>query len=148
MGPTDIIREWFENETQEVKGDVAFLILSSLGEREDLLLPLDELTPRLIDWLTPGSEPPFRTVGKAVSFVAVFDLLFAKRFTPEGWERPRRLFESVLSEPPSENMAETAREALADMPRKEARWHEVGNRWQAVENQLTPEFLEIWNFTK
>lgn len=148
MGPTDIIREWFENESPEVQGDVAFLTLSSLEDGPDLLVPLDELSPHLIDWLKPGSEPSFRTVGKAVSFVAVFELLFAGRFTPEGWERPRRLFESALEDAPSESMVDTARKSLADMPRKQALWNEVGKRWQVVRNRLTPEYLETWNFTK
>jgi hypothetical protein len=145
MGPTDIIREWFESESAETQGDIAFLMLSSLSDEPDLLVSLDALIPEMIGWLSPGSEASFRTVGKAVSFMAVFDVIFADRFTPEGWERPRRLFEAALEDAPSESMVETARQSLADMPRKQALWSEVGRRWQAVKARLTPEYLEAWS---
>lgn len=148
MGPTDIIREWLEGETVEVQSDVGFLTLTQLVD--DYALPDEsaDAAKQLSKWLTPAGESRFRSVGKAISFVAVFEKTFAHRFAAAGWDRPRSLFERAISEAPSDSMVATATTALADLPRKQALWAEVGERWRAVEARLTPEFLEDWQFER
>lgn len=148
MNPTEIIKDWFEEQTPEIQGDVAYFVLYLLEDRENSPAYFDDLAPKLLSWLTSGDEPSFRTVGKALSFVAAFDFCFASRFTPEGWKTPRTLFEQVIDEAPSEGMVATAKSSLADLPRKQELWAAVGSSWQAVRDRLSSDYLEAWGFKK
>ncbi len=148
MGPTDIIRTWFESETFEIQTDIAFLRLGSLADGNALMLDHDDLVAEMVKWLTPADEQRFRTVGKAVSFIAVFDLIFDNRFTADGWERSKSLFEGAMQEAPSESIKETSRRMLEEMPSRQALWADIGLRWNAVKTQMAPDWLESWTITR
>lgn len=148
MGPTDVIRTWFESETFEIQTDIAFLMLGSLEDGDALMLDHDDLIAEMVKWLTPEGETRFRTVGKAVSFIAVFDLIFGNRFAADGWERPKMLFEASIQDAPSASIKETALRMLEEIPSRAALWAEIGLRWNAVKTKLTPDWMESWALTR
>lgn len=145
MNPTEILKNWLTNEPEEVSKDVAFFISA-------LLLDIDPLAEDTLDqvlaWLSVDGELRYRTLGKVLSFIAAFEHTFAPRFTDEGWERPKRLFERAIIEQPHEGMVKTAEHGLADLPRKIELWRGVSDRWAAVKEQLNANALELWVFDK
>ncbi len=147
MEPTVIIRDWLEHEENEVKLDIAFLMLMQLDDEFDIALESNENPARLSNWLTPNGESKYRTLGKAISFIAIFEHTFANRFDKNGWDLPRQVFESVIentSQESSESTVEKTKQFLADLPRKQELWAGVGKRWQDVKPRLSPDALQEW----
>ncbi|MDF0544244.1 hypothetical protein PX699_17985 [Sphingobium sp. H39-3-25] len=145
MRPTEIIREWFDAESLEVQSDIAFLTVAQLADVSSVLDSPAGTIAALRDWLTPGeSEISFRTVGKALSFIAVFEDTFNDRFTAEGWQGPRNIFDDVAANPPHQAIQAAAGASLAMMSRKQAEWAAVGERWESLKVRLTHEHFERW----
>ncbi|WP_313392052.1 hypothetical protein [Sphingobium yanoikuyae] len=145
MNPTEILGNWLNAEPEEVSKDVAFFISTQLLDGD----PLDgDRLAAVLEWLNVAGEFKYRTLGKVLSFIAVFEHTFDSRFSEEGWERPKRLFERAILEKPDEGMVLTAEHGLADLPRKIELWRGVGERWTAVKEQLNADALERWVFDR
>ena len=97
----------------------------------------DAAIDELKTWLTPQDEFEYRTLGKALSFVAIFENTFEKCFTAEGWTLPRKLFEQVIEEQPNAGMVKTATESLAQMPQRQEDWERIGNSWNEAKSQIS-----------
>lgn len=144
MGPTDKIREWLEQEEPEIRNDIAFLTTMVLVEDAEIETDSEKASDQIIRFLTPGKEGAYRTLGKALGFIAVFEHLFSDRFTEDGWTRTRDLHESLLEGDGSEVISPIAKRFLDDLPRRIPQWEGVGQRWANVRAKLSRDQLERW----
>lgn len=137
MRAVELIRDWLQTQEKEIQDDIAATISAFLDKNlmEDVFHQ-DNPSDCLIKWLLNKEDNKFRALGKAISFVNIFDYAFTDRFTSDGWIIPQKVFEKVIEERPSESMVQTANKMLSDMPRRQELWRNVGNSWNNFKEKL------------
>lgn len=140
MKAVEQIRDWFLQQETEIQKEIAALIFGYLDY--DIMkeaMSADDPSEFLVNWLVDDNDFPYRAVGKAVSFVHVFEHVFGKRFSAASWEDNKEFFEKVLKDAPDEGIAKTAKKMLSDIPRRQALWGGVGASWSVFREELTYE---------
>ena len=148
MTPTNLIKNWLDQQPESMRTQLAALILirhTSLEEASD------DPGSKLMEWLTPDAEQPLLVAGRALTFRETLKYAVGPRFTEEGWEEAERSQQRTLDRlgdfvPPerAESMRQTLQRQINSLPDKKAAWLALGESWRAFEPEISDARLRQW----
>jgi hypothetical protein len=152
VSPLQAIADWLQAQPMDIQEDVGAMVLMLL-EDESSFERHSNPVPFLLEWLNKDSIG-IREIGKALTFKALFEHVFVKRFTEAGWVRPEKMFRSVITEGATDHDSDAAKIApsafrmLRALPERKELWKAAGITWTAlVSEHLTEEALDAWNLS-
>lgn len=144
--------EWLKSQEDDIQVDIAFLMsgFNPAFGISNLSLEASEILEYFYARILEFSGSDIQNTGFIVAFKANFNFLFLKqRGTDEGWEKPKRLFQSVLdSKDPNlpAGMKETASKSLMELPARQEKWKAVCRSWQElISGALSDQAIERWD---
>jgi hypothetical protein len=147
--PVHDLITWLKSQERDVQSDVAFLMsgMNPAFDFNNTLTDIDKMSEHFYSQIESFSGSEAQNVGFLISFIAVFDFLFKSRGTPEGWETPKEMFQSVLeNSDTSDSMKKITNDLLSKLPVKMEQWAEICKQWQELKDtKLSESVIEKWN---
>lgn len=151
MTPIETISKWFDAQDKKIKVD--FVGLAShfhLDEKIEKELGNDTQIELFREYLNNDKLTPKEEIQRTLFLKSLINFTINGRDTDEGWEKSRKLNETIDNKLKSEGRSFGAFENfMKDYEERKAKWVDWSNKWKdLLSSDLSDKVIGDWYFSK